>query len=116
MGLTKATYSMVLGAPINVLDYGAFNDGTNATATTAAIRAAIVVAQQNQAQVFFPVGRYAINDTIVLDTAPVGFLGEQNPVWASGSTPQSVSLEWYGGAAPMFSCPPSISNLKGSAF
>lgn len=114
MGLTKATYSMVLGAPINVLDYGAYNDGTNATATTAAIRAAIVVAQQNQAQVFFPVGRYAINDTIVLDTAPVGFLGEQNPVWASGSTPQSVSLEWYGGAAPMFSC--TYSNFQFEGF
>ena len=114
MSLTKVSYSMIQGAPINVLDYGASNNGTNATATTAAIRAAIVVAQQKQAQVFFPVGRYAINDTIDLDTIPVGFLGEQNPVWASGSTPQSVSLEWYGGAAPMFNC--TYSNFQFEGF
>lgn len=41
MALTKVTYSMIEGRYVNVLDYGAYNDGTNATATTTAIQAAI---------------------------------------------------------------------------
>lgn len=28
MSLTKATYSMIEGAPVNVLDYGAVGDGS----------------------------------------------------------------------------------------
>ena len=41
MALTKATYSMVQGAPLNVLDFGAVGDGT--TDDTAAIQAAFDV-------------------------------------------------------------------------
>ena len=43
MGLTKVTYAMIDGAPVNVLDYGAIGDGAtddsnalNAAATAAA--------------------------------------------------------------------------------
>lgn len=39
MSLTKTTYSMIEGAPINLLDYGA--DGTGAVDDTAAVQAAI---------------------------------------------------------------------------
>lgn len=115
MGLTKASYSMINGAPINVLDYGASNDGLNAATTTAAIRAAILVAQQNRATVYFPTGRYAINDTILLQTTPVGFVGEQNPVWQQGSDLPSVTLEWTGGALPMFDCNQSNFQFEGMA-
>jgi len=42
MSLTKASYSMVSGAPLNVLDFGATGDGT--TNDTAAIQLAITAA------------------------------------------------------------------------
>ena len=62
MSLTKATYSMIKGACGNVLDYGAYSDGTNATATTAAFTAALAA----NSRVYVPTGTYAINDTIVI--------------------------------------------------
>lgn len=46
MSLTKATYSMIEGAPINLLDYGA--DGTGAADSTAAIQAAVNAATDGQ--------------------------------------------------------------------
>lgn len=47
---------------VNVLDYGAFNNGSNATATTAAIQAAIN-ANPGKA-IYFPDGEYWIDDGI----------------------------------------------------
>lgn len=52
MALTKATYSMIEGAVVNVLDYGAVGDGT--TDDTAAITAALATG----ASVYFPEGTY----------------------------------------------------------
>ena len=39
MSLTKATYSMIAGAPVNTLDFGAVQD--NLTDNTAAVQDAI---------------------------------------------------------------------------
>lgn len=66
MPLTKASYSMITGAPVNVMDFGASNDGTNAAATTSAINAAIVAAGNNK--IYFPSGVYAINGTILFES------------------------------------------------
>jgi hypothetical protein len=52
MALTKVTYSMINGAPVNVLDYGA--DPTGVSNSTAAINAAIATGQS----VYFPRGTY----------------------------------------------------------
>lgn len=60
MALTKVTYSMILGAPYNVLDYGAKGDGVNDD--TAAIQAAVDAA--NGDFVFFPNGTYRITNSI----------------------------------------------------
>lgn len=65
MSLTKTTYSMIKGAEANVLDFGAYNDGTNATATTAAIQAAL---DSGAASVFLPQGNYLVNDTLAIPT------------------------------------------------
>lgn len=56
MGLTKVTYSMIEGAAINVLDYGA--DPTGSTASTTAIQAAIDSVKNVGGTVYVPAGTY----------------------------------------------------------
>ena len=82
MSLTKATYSMINGAPVNVLDFGAVGEGV--TDDTTAIQAACNYASSNgRKTVFLPAGSYKISSTIYttdLDAAPgavaCGFVGE----------------------------------------
>ena len=73
MSLTKASYSMITGAPINVLDFGA--DPTGVADSTNAFKAAIAAAGrliltpyevvQNGGQIIFmPQGKYLITDTL----------------------------------------------------
>lgn len=75
MSLTKATYSMVLGAPVNILDFGAIPNDTSASAKTAndaAFAAAIASFPNNAAfapysgggTVYVPQGTYYLSDTI----------------------------------------------------
>ena len=65
MSLTKVSYSMINGAPINVLDYGATGNGT--TDDTAAIQAAFNAANTEKgATVYFPSGDYLITSTLTL--------------------------------------------------
>lgn len=58
MPLTKVSYSMITGAPVNVLDYGASTSAT-AAANTAAIQAAITDAPDG-ATILIPPGTYAV--------------------------------------------------------
>jgi hypothetical protein len=62
MSLTKVSYAMIDGAPINVQDYGAVGDGV--TDDTAAIQAALNVG----GNVYFPLGTYIFNDEIIFTT------------------------------------------------
>jgi hypothetical protein len=69
MSLTKATYSMISGAPINVLDYGATGDG--ATDDTAELQAAINAATASKKRLYVPAGTYlyttlAVNDEFAI--------------------------------------------------
>lgn len=63
MSLTKATYSMIYGAPLNVKDYGAKGDG--ATDDSAALNAAATALQSGQS-LYFPAGNYIVNTACVL--------------------------------------------------
>jgi len=58
MAITKASYAMITGASVNVLDYGATGNGV--TDDTAAIQAAIDYASANSKTVYFPAGTYRI--------------------------------------------------------
>lgn len=62
MSLTKATFSMINGSPINILDYGAVGDGV--TDNSDAIQAAIDDAEATGRSVYIPSGTYGIGTTI----------------------------------------------------
>jgi polygalacturonase len=65
MSLTKVTYSMIKGAPVNVLDFGAIADGV--TDNTAAIQAAIdALDSVDGGTLIFPQGIYGITDTVFI--------------------------------------------------
>jgi hypothetical protein len=104
MALTKATYSMIAGAAINVIDFGA--DPTGVTDSTAAIQAAIEH-QEALAQVFargaiqgvplenyqvgtapfvyFPKGKYNISNELTY-YGYSKFVGEQSIIYQSDAT------------------------------
>jgi hypothetical protein len=59
MSLTKVSYSMINGAPANILDYGAVGNGS--TDCSAALLAAL---QSGAQQVFVPAGTYALASSV----------------------------------------------------
>jgi len=65
MALTKVSYSMITGAPVNVLDFGA--DPTGATNSAPAIQLAVNFAAGRR--IYIPQGTYTIGSTI---TCPSG--------------------------------------------
>lgn len=71
MSLTKVTYAMISGAPVNVLDYGA--DPTGIDDSTDAIQAA-VDATSYGGNIYFPAGQYKLTDEIRL-TQPITVIG-----------------------------------------
>lgn len=79
MALTKVSYSMINGAPGNVLDFGA--DPTGATSSTAAIVAAIAANQQLE----FPPGTYLLDDEIAIDKSIQLICAPANEYGAGGT-------------------------------
>lgn len=73
MSLTKTTYSMILGAPHNVLDYGA--DPTGSQDSTAAIQACFDAASSTNQQVVIPSGYYIVSDQLNITTRPIKIQG-----------------------------------------
>jgi hypothetical protein len=67
MALTKATYSMIEGQPVNVFDFGAVGDGS--IDDTAAIQAAIDTGRS----VYFPAGTYKVSGLTVEDKNNVSY-------------------------------------------
>ena len=92
MSLTKASYSLVNGAPANVLDYGADSTGTSdsASAFTAALAASNLV--------YIPNGTYRLNSTITLSSGKILY----------GAGYDCVSINSYAAASPCFRTSPGV--------
>lgn len=73
MSLTKVSFSLVDGAPINVLDFGAVGDGVSDD--TAAIQAAINSITVSGC-VYFPAGKYKITNAISSNNVTIAYRGD----------------------------------------
>jgi hypothetical protein len=73
MSLTKVSFSMIEGAPFNVLDYGA--DPTGSADSTAAIIAA-VAAGGSDCAIYFPTGTYKVTSQILISNDRVHIYGD----------------------------------------
>lgn len=123
MTLTKATYSMIENAPVNVQDYGAVGDGV--TDDTAAIQAALNAigtfsypnatsiaspTATGTSQLFLPAGEYVVSNTLLFpadcDIYGVGYntrikftatsgvnLFEKNPAKTTKYAPPAATTE-----------------------
>jgi hypothetical protein len=103
MSLTKVSYSMITGAPVNVRDFGAVGDGSNDD--TAAIVAAIAYCQANGLQtLYLGAGTFKITSTITLpgSNSGIAIVGQWAASAQQGSVRPSTTIRWYGGASPMF--------------
>jgi hypothetical protein len=83
MSLTKATYSMISGAPINVADYGAIGDGSTDSST--AINAALNACPE-YGSVVFPSGTYIIDATITIPKNNITLEGQNARFLAKAAT------------------------------
>jgi hypothetical protein len=83
MALTQVTFSMIDGASINVQDYGAKGDGV--AIDTAAIASALSAALSSGKALYFPTGRYLIDDEFAVNT------GAFNSLKIYGELPRSIN-------------------------
>jgi hypothetical protein len=91
MGLTKATFSMISGAPINVLDYGAVGDGV--TDNTAAIQAALTAGAGKA--VYIPAGNYKLTSYVsVPNNTTVYGDGVPSRLFANGTVGELMRGVW----------------------
>lgn len=73
MSLTKVSYSMLNGAPVNVLDFGAVGDGV--TDNAASFQAAIDAVATTGQSIYLPAGTYVIGSALT-STGHLNMLGD----------------------------------------
>lgn len=104
MSLTKVSYSMIDGAPANVLDFGAVGDGV--TDDTAAINAALAASNS----VYIPSGSYKVTTINLNQSVGVNSTGG-NLIYGAGTddagtkiigTAGYTTFQAYGDAPPAF--------------
>lgn len=99
MSLTKVSYSMITGAPANIMDYGATGNGS--TNDAASIQAAINAVNANGGgKVYFPQGKYNIGTTGLVIYQNIILCGEVTRY--AGSTARGVSLIYTGSGVAIY--------------
>lgn len=84
MALTKVSYSLINGAYVNILDFGAVGDGV--TDDTAAFQAAAAYVDANDKTLYLPSGNYVISQQVVFDKPP-SIVGEKYSPTITGTFP-----------------------------
>ena len=92
MSLTKVTFSMIQGAKVNVLDFGASTSVSPVT-NVAAMQAAIDSLPASGGTVYFPGGNYQKNAALTITKSNVYLVGERNSV-LSDTTSGYNSIEF----------------------
>lgn len=113
MSLTKVSYSMITGAPVNVMDFGAVGNGV--ADDTAAIQAAInyAAAQTVPPTVIFPAGTYKTTASLTITTSYITLQGAGSRVVLSYTGSGAAILVGAGiGTTNDFLIDVSIQNFK----
>lgn len=84
MSLTKVSYSMLTGSPVNVLDFGAVGDGVNDD--TVALQAAIDYVSSINGTLIIPQGLYKTTATLYIDTSYLIIHGNGAPSQGFGAS------------------------------
>lgn len=108
MPLTKVSYSMIKGAPLNVLDFGAKGDGV--TDDTAAIQLAMQNAYSNV--IYFPAGTYLTSEPLLFNQ-PAFIVGEANNLTTIKLTADAPYVIGFNGTiVSLHMRGPQVSNIK----
>lgn len=90
------------GDYLSVLDFGAYNNGTHATETTAAIQAAITaITTNNGGTLYFPPGIYNVNATFTINSSNVTLLGAGGNSFHDAGTgaTAATTFNWVGASS-----------------
>jgi len=112
MSLTKASYSLINGAPLNVLDYGAVGDGV--TDDTAAIQAALDALPSDGGEVRVPAGQYKITATLTANKR-VRLVGVGYSYLLASSSP-CVIIKASTATGPALTLPTPASTVENISF
>lgn len=94
MSLTKVSYSMITGAPINVRDFGAVGDGT--TDDTVAIQAAINYGAANGIEIQIPSGTYKTTAPLTVTISGTSIRGLGSIPLGTNITGKGPIIRYYG--------------------
>lgn len=85
--VTKTNFRMIVGSPVNIMDYGAIGDGVNDD--TSAIQAAINAANTSRNAIFIPSGVFRLTGTITLPFHELVIFGDSRElsqlIWDSNT-------------------------------